>query len=389
MNLPVDYSLPAVAQLYSYLRFKGWSEQSHGVAGGTWVKGSARLGVPHDNSDSDLVAGSLKRIALFEERPLRDVIESVRFLLYDVTHLRADSDYHVVDTIPLIAASKILASSRRMLQAAGTTARAEKAHIGNNWSTLGNAVVRTALMGHTERGSFVIPVLVPLPEPEPLDVHGTLIGAEDERFHRSAAEPFERRVVRTFAQSFQAIQEIVVQPTRDEPSVDQIYELVYRGVSREFCLSLINILTEPSVREFSARIDWAPAVLPPTTMARPVTIEADAAERVRRVAVRLRQQRVDPNQVFSGTIVQLRHEDPNDPFGEIAVSTIRHGRASEVHVRLTVDKYIQAWAWHSEGRAVLVEGVVRHAPGGPLRVDQPSRIHPVDEMFLIPNQENS
>jgi hypothetical protein len=94
------------------------------------------------------------------------------------------------------------------------------------------------------------------------------------------------------------------------------------------------------------------------------------------------QTRVDPNQVFSGTIVQLRHEDSLDPFAEIAVSTVRRGRQSEVLVRLSMAQYEQAWEWHYQGRAVLVEGVIRRAPGQRLRVDKPSRIHPVDEMFL-------
>jgi hypothetical protein len=381
--MPADHALPAIRDIYTYLRFKGWSEVASGSAGTTWTDDQVRIGVPYDDTDPDLVESALQRIARAEHRDLREVSDSVRFLLYDVTHLKAINDHQMAETIPLDAATKILASSRKMLQAAGTTARAERAQIGNNYSTLGNRVVKTALMGHTERGSFVIPVLVPLPEPEPLDVHeNMLIG--DDVFHRSSPEPFERRVVRTFAQSMQAIHEIVTEPAR-QPSVDQIYELIYRGVSREFCVSLSNILSEPSVAQFGSQVTWAPAVIPPTSMAKPVLIDSEAVDQVKSVANRLRQQRVDPNQVFSGTIVQLRHEEPNDPFGEIAVSTVRRGRPSEILVRLRMDKYRQAWTWHYAGRAVLVEGIVRRAPGAPLRVDQPTRIHPVDEMFLPEN----
>jgi hypothetical protein len=179
----------------------------------------------------------------------------------------------------------------------------------------------------------------------------------------------------------QAVQEIVVEPAR-EPTYDQIYELIYRGVSREFCTSLAGILSEPSVAQFGAKVDWAPAVTPPTTLSRSVSINSESVDLVKNVANRLRQQKVDPNQIFSGTIVQLRHENSDDPFGEIAVSTMRRGRQSEVLVRLPLDSYRKAWEWHYGGCAVLVEGVVRSAPGKPLRVDAPSRIHPVDEMFI-------
>lgn len=382
--MPVEQTLPTISELYAYLRFKGWTELRPGPAGSAWTNDRAQIGVPHDDTDAELIEGSIRRIAKFEERNLRDVVESVRFLLYDVTHLRAANDHQIADTIPLDAASKILSSSRKMLQAAATTARSERAQIGSNYSTLGNRVARQALMGHTEKGSFVIPVLVALPEPDLPDIHEHML-IDGEIFHRTAPEPFERRVVRTFTQSMQAVQEIVAEPAK-EPTVDQIYELVYRGVSREFCTSLAGILSEPSVAQFGARVDWAPAVTPPTALTKSITIDSEAVELVKSVANRLRQQRVDPNQIFSGTIVQLRHENPDDPFGEIAVSTMRRGRASEVLVRLPLDLYSQAWEWHYAGRAVLVEGIVRRAPGRPLRVDAPSRFHPVDEMFLPENE---
>jgi hypothetical protein len=365
--MPVEQMLPNISELYAYLRFKGWTELRSGPVGSAWVNDSMQIGVPHDDTDAELIEASIKRIARFEERNLKDVVESVRFLLYDVTHLRAANDRQIADTIPLDAASKILSSARKILQATATTARSERAQIGSNYSTLGNRVAKQALMGHTEKGSFVIPVLVALPEPELSDIHENML-IDDEVFHRAAPEPFERRVVRTFAQSMHAVQEIVAEPAK-EPTVDQIYELVYRGVSREFCTSLAGILSEPSVAQFGARVDWAAAVTPPTALTKSITIDSEAVDLVRSVANRLRQQRVDPNQIFSGTIVQLRHENPDDPLGEIAVSTMRRGRASEVLVRLPLGLYSQAWEWHYAGRAVLVEGIVRRTPGRPLRVD--------------------
>lgn len=379
-RMPAEHALPDATELFTYLKTKGWNQSPPGPAGSIWFNDQARIGVPHDD-DPDLIEGSIQRVARFERRSPEAVIESVRFLLYDITHLRATSDRAIADTIPLDAASKILSSARKMLRATATTARGERAQIAGNYSKLGNNVVKQALMGHTERGSFVIPVLVALPEPDPIDIHPTLLTSE-ELFHRASPEPFERRVVRTFAQCMQAIREIVVEPER-EPRAEQIYELIYRGVSREFCTSLTDILSERSVSQFGSKVDWSPAVSPPSSMSQSVTIDSTAVDRVKRVASRLRRQRVDPNQIFSGTIVQLRHENQDDPFADIWVSTMRHGRPSEVLVRLPVDLYREAWGWHSSGRAVLIEGIVRRStPGGPLRVDAPVRCHPVDEMFL-------
>ncbi|MCP2243352.1 hypothetical protein [Lentzea aerocolonigenes] len=117
-------------------------------------------------------------------------------------------------------------------------------------------------------------------------------------------------------------------------------------------------------------------------MPRQVSISAEAADLVRFVADRLRQQRVPSKQIFSGTIVQFRHENRDDPYGEIAVSTMRRGRQSEVRVRLPLDDYRTAWDWHNAGRAVLVEGLIRRSPGKPGIVDDPVRFQPLDELMF-------
>jgi hypothetical protein len=174
---------------------------------------------------------------------------------------------------------------------------------------------------------------------------------------------------------------MVVEPARP-PAADQLHELVYRGVSREFCSALANILKESAVAQFEARVEWAARVPPPATMRSSVSIDADAFELVSHVAERLRQQRIAPSQVFSGMIFRFEREQ-DDPFGEVGISTIRRGQPSKVTVRLNLDLYRRAWEWHTAGRAVLVEGTVRSAPGKPPRVDKARRFHPVDELHVV------
>ncbi|GAA0534851.1 hypothetical protein GCM10010172_14930 [Paractinoplanes ferrugineus] len=378
-----EQTIPTANQLRSYLRFNGWAEQAPGPSGSIWTRENSRIGVPVD-SDEELLSGALKRLAFAERRDPADVASNVKYLLFDITQLRADSDSRYADTIPLETGAKIVSSARKMFRASATTARWERAHIGSNYSRYGDEIVRRALMGHTKRGSYIIPVLMPLPEPDEPDRHQPYLRQDENdhvEFHRAPSEPFERRVVRTFAQSMQALREIIVKPAQ-EPRSAQVHELVYRGVSREFCMALAGILGQRSVADFEAAVDWAPAVPSPTTMPRSVSIEAEAEDLVAKVAEKLRQQKVDPSQVFSGTIVQLRHESQDDPFGEIAVSTVRQGKSSEILIRLPIELYRDAWRWHDEGRAILVEGTVRRAPGKPLRVDNALRFHPVDAMFL-------
>lgn len=383
------YTVPSVADLRAYLRLRGWVEQAPGPAGVLWVKDGVRVGVPSE-LDDDLARGVVERLARAEQRSPRAVADGVRYLRYDVTHLRAANDYRIVDKIPLDTASKIIASARAMLRATATTARWERAQIGGSYSKRGDDVVRDAFMGHTERGSFIIPVLVPIPEPAEPDIHQLTLDHDPHdraEVHSAPAEPFERRVVRTFAQSMQAVHDVVVEPAR-VPATDQMHELVYRGVSREFCVALANVLGESAVAEFETHVEWAPTVQAPTTMPQSITIDADAVDLVKAVAEKLRQHKITPRQVFSGTIVQLRHDHFDDPFGEIAISTVRRGRQSEVRVRLPMARYREAWDWHYAGRAVLVEGAVRRTPGRPSIVDDPIRCYPVDDLFLAGADED-
>ncbi|WP_084144680.1 hypothetical protein [Amycolatopsis jejuensis] len=374
--------LPPVADVVTYLRIHGWLSSPPGPGGTLWVKGEARIEVP-DEPDDALLESVLRRLANVEDRNIKTTAEAVRYVRFDVTHMRAVNDYRIIDKIPLEAATKLIGSARKMLRATATTARWERAQIGSSYSRIGDEVVREAFMGHTERGSFVIPVLVPIREPEPPDpARPTLFDSHDEPVvYDAAAEPFERRVVRTFAQSMQAVHDLVVDPDRT-PTTDHIHELVYRGVSREFCAGLANVLEASAIGEFETRVEWAPVVPAPDTMPRRVSISAESADLVRLVAERLRQQLPPSLQVFSGTIVSFRHENPEDPFGEIGVSTIRRGRASEIKVRLPLATYREAWEWHNAGRAVLVEGVIRRLPGKPSIVDAPARVHPVDDLVI-------
>ncbi|MDT8913728.1 hypothetical protein [Amycolatopsis sp. PS_44_ISF1] len=372
--------LPAPADIVWYLKSSGWLANQPGPGGTLWVKGRSRIGVPNEPDDL-LIRSVLRRLAEAENRGFKQIADAVRYVRFDVTHLRAVNDSHIVDKIPLVAATKLIGSARMMLRATATTARWERAQIGGSYSKIGDEVIQQAFMGHTERGSFVIPVLIPIPEPEPPDPDRPMLfdSQDGPARYEAAAEPFARRVVRTFAQSMQAVHDLVVAPERS-PSTEGLHELVYRGVSREFCSGLANVLDEKSIGEFETTVDWAPLAPAPNTMPRQVSIGAEAGDLVRRVAERLRQQRASSVEVFSGTIVEFRHENQDDPFGEVAVSTIRRGRQAEIRVRLPVETYREAWEWHNAGRAVLVEGIIRRPSGRPGIVDNPARFQPLDAL---------
>jgi hypothetical protein len=369
--------MPTISQIRTYLKAEGWESQPPGSAGTIWVRDGVMVGVPSEN-DPGIAGGIVERIARQERRSPKDVALSIRYHLMDVTYLRAANDYAITDTIPFEAASTVISSARKLLRAVGTTAWNERGEIGGNYARQGDAVLQRARMDHTQEGSFIIPILVPLPYTEevPRETH---LAADIELF-QAAPEPFERRVTRTLAQSLMAVKEIIVEP-ESSPSVGDLHAVVARGVSREFCSALAKILAEPSVSEFETSFDWSSSVPAPETIPDAVSIESDASEKIEEAAEKLKKHRIDSTSTFSGNIVELRHVG-DDPFGFATISTVRRGRRSEIRVRLLYETYQEAIIWHRARRAVIVEGEVKYGAGRRLVVEGPVNFRPIDEILL-------
>ncbi|WP_369044458.1 hypothetical protein [Streptomyces sp. Midd1] len=372
--------LPTIEQIRDYLEAEGWSARAPGPAGSMWFRNDgSRIGIPDlDGEDPFLVQGILERLARVEQKDPRFVTNYVRYYRTDVTLLQAASDQAPSETIPLGAASTVINAARAILRASGTTAWSERSHIAGNYSTQGDAVLERARMDHTLQGPFMIPVLVPLPRTQAPGI--TQQSNESLELFRAAPEPFERRVTRTLAQSLLAVQEVIVQPER-MPTMRELHFAVDRGVSREFCTALSKILEEPSIGEFKAQFEWAPAVSAPETMPRTIELPADAREKIDHAAEILKRTRNEPRSIFSGGIVELRHV-PEDPWGYITIATVRHGRSSEIRVRLSYNQYQEAVSWHSKHRAVIVEGSVQEGLNRRLVVDKPVSCRPIDEALL-------
>lgn len=154
--------------LQLYLRRTGWTADTPGPAGALWRHGhDAVIAVPHGINPATMEwRGVLERLARFEQRPMENVASSIEFQLTDVTHLRAANDIVIRGSIPLGAGVSLVSSAYSMLRASATTAVRPRAHIAGNFSRAADEIVEQARLGHTQEGSYVIPVLLPLTQPE-------------------------------------------------------------------------------------------------------------------------------------------------------------------------------------------------------------------------------
>jgi hypothetical protein len=372
------------ANLNRYLTQAGWEKQSPGSAGSLWFQtygGSPEpiaLAVPNqiESEDAEL-DGILRRLSAFERRPTADIAMNILTQFIDITRFRAANDYVIAGSIPLSAGVSLVESARSMLRAAGTTARRPRPQIKGAYSKIGDEIVDQARMAHTEDGSYILPIWMPMTPPE--DELDSLFSETEQRM---PMETQERRVMRTLAQSLDAVQRVVIQPSGSPKNAGDLLPVIAAGGSRETLLALHRILKDPAVAEFEASFTWAGGLKAPGGVPERVTLEADAAPLLEKAAHLLKVPDRFPKQIYTGQIVVLMHK-PGEPYGEIGIDTVRQNRSCEVRIRLDNATLDMAYEWARTERAILVEGDVgRGGAGQKLRIDSPSRILPLDETFL-------
>lgn len=365
----------------SYLRRHGWAPDSAGPLGEMWRQssdpGQHALAVPSEleaaSVEYDGLVSRLGRIAGVSVQAMADEIERE---FQDVQNYRIGDRFVVDDSVLLDSASTVLASARRIVRAAATTARKSRPHIGANYSAPGDELAARVRLSHTRRGSFVLPVVMPVEPPERAD--GDILGDLDQ------VESGERRVTRTVASAIAAINSIAVQPDR-EPTTDDVIHLVQSGVSSEVIAAVRAIALQSGVQSFDVAFQWAPGVRSPGGLPDRVVIPDEAAPVLARVERKMKTARPEMTESVSGQIVEIRHV-PDDIMGEIAIRTIRNNRTAEIRITTTGEIIQSAYDWAKQSRAVIARGRVVSTPGRPLSMPQPEQIQPIDALFRDPSR---
>lgn len=364
----------------AWLRTNGWRQVSHGPGGYMWGLqndfGSYRVGVVNNLDEDQTSFNSLvKRLASAHRQEPREIGRKIQFWETDIALLRAANDSLITDTIPLTAGAVMLESGRLMFRSAASAAMRIRPEIGGNYSRIGDEIAGTVRMGHTERGSYIVPIYVPVGSPETADDAQGSLFENDEEVHQANLIPTsERRMTRTFAEAMQAISELVLQSEK-LPQATEINELVRRGVTREFVSALAEVLAQPAVSEFDARFEWAPAQGTPIGVTEHVTVPASEQEKLEHTVRQLKKARKQQFNVLTGPIVMIG-KDPDSPRIHVAIKTVRKGRPCRVETWLDQAPLEQVTGWMNEGRTVQLEGIVIKE-GHALRVRSPQRFAPI------------
>jgi hypothetical protein len=290
---------PVDELLREYLSRRGWEPDPPGPGGALWRHGDdAVIAVPDRISQGSVEWRSvIERLAAFEARPPIDVVYGVQFQMIDVTHLRAANDIVIAGSIPLEAGVSLVSSGWAMLRAAATSSVRPRSHIAGNFLRSADEIVSQARLGHTQEGSYIIPLLMPLSSPEdPRPEQPPVPGMEIER---SPIEPVERRVTRILAQALSAVDQLIVMPEGVPPG-RELNAAVIAGASRELVTAVHRVLADPSVSQFEARFAWAGAVGNPSGVPSEVRIPVDALQRLDNAARRMKATSYSPTRSSPG-----------------------------------------------------------------------------------------
>lgn len=349
--------------LVNYLRSAGWAApEAVGPAGSLWTKRGTefQLPVPHEllpgSEDWNTVLGRIAAIDSVDRQELELRLNGV-----DIANLRVANDILIRDSIPYQAGVALIQESWTMLRAASTTSLGLKGHLRGRYRASADEIAKSARMAHTKRGSFVVPIYMPLSEPAtPSQTTGSLPANDLESM---APESKERRVMRTFAEGLSAVHEVAVKPEK-EPSARDIQDLVHAGVSYEYARSLDRVLSDEAVTEFSASFDWASTTLPSASLVDEVKIPVAAVERIRRVATQLKVEPAsDKTEVFTGLIVGVQWPR-HDEVGTITVQATRNGRLVNLFVNMRPHHRLDVLDWMKYRETVLVESSVHRTSMG-------------------------
>lgn len=363
----------------SWMLKHGWYEASEGQAGWMWKHrsmddGQRRIGIARElDADETAFQSVIKRLAAAHQLPVAELDRSLRMWGTDVTTLRAANDIVITDTIPLNSGAVMLESARLMFRSAASAAVRLRPEISGAYSRLGDEVAESVRMGHTQRGSYLIPVYVPVGEPDSVDSEEPVFDGM-ERESISIVESAERRMTRTFAQAMQAIHEHVITP-EGTPNTDRVMALVSAGVTREFISALSRVLSDRAVAEFETQFEWAQSQKKPTNINDFIKIPSAAEEKLAETARRLKQSAKREFHVLTGPIVTVS-KFPDDPYVYATIKTLRGGRSCSVEAILRDTPLDVVTSWMNSTETVQLQGEVTRK-GPLLQVMNPQSFGPM------------
>lgn len=243
---------------------------------------------------------------------------------------------------------KLVGGARNAFISAANASISRRGYFGHSSLKVAREHAKFVRMGHTRRGSYVVPILSRIP--------GATLSPSDDRPMLDVdmiEQPFARRVMAQLATGLTALQALAVTSDR-LPTQVAIVESVGSGVSFELCRAISETLSGDSFSDLHMAFKWARRVpgAPPVTR---VEFPEDAKRAVDHVAEYLRNADVIAEQTVHGFVRGHRLER-GAPTGTVTIRASFGATARLVNVELKRDQVHEALQAADQDRPVDITG---------------------------------
>lgn len=346
-------SLEAVAPaaLRAYIVFEGWertgSFREVSALYKKTIAGKAHeLIAPDDNRIGDYAAAVAQVIEYLARMEQRDQLEIYRDLTQSgrdvirVRTTRAEED----GSVELNLGVELVQHARDLLAAAACAAHEPRRtyHVGKIEAA--NEYMRRVSLGQTERGSFVVTLLAPVPPALTQSAQASLWPVMD-------TEPFDRQVTRTLANALTSVREAMVASNRGD-GLQAFEDAVAKGVSANLCEAVAQIVERGDGADLS--VTWARTRPTPEQRTR-AQFSRDDSGILREVARYFRLKEPQRDVELFGVITKLNREE-SDFDGKVTLKTSVDGRLRSLSVDFAQADYERALEAHRKKVPVLLRG---------------------------------
>jgi hypothetical protein len=292
------------------------------------------------------IAELLSVLEVVESRPQLAIVEDILAAPFDVLRFSAIHESHEDGSVALDTGVALVARSRDMVMAASCAAVERRPFFPTRKPTEAVELIKSARLGQTETGSFVVRVYVPImqPDSDPDPAQARIKGVEPDSLGRKTTKTLLTAVARISA----------IASSGKSPRPVDFGMAMKSGVTANLCDALTE-LRASGARAVELGVQWSLLVPAPST---PKAVRIDeTADDVLRDASRFYRAHSDsrPGTVITGSVTVLRREQ-DQPAGEVTISTYVDDKPRKVLVALSGEQYHEAIEAHDLKLPVVCHG---------------------------------
>src|SRR5208283_5297611 len=310
-----------------------------------------QLIVPLDEQFDDYgvrTAEAIQRLAEFEKRPAREILNHLLLPPADLLFLREVSSDAELGNLPLDHAARVIDGTRKVLLSAAHSVLVPQPYHPRMSRGEAEDFLSRCRLGQTGLGSFVLTVACPL------GLKADLLGPN--------GEPFTRRVTSLLMQSLGELSQAA-----DRMQIEDLADTSrHPGISANLCESLLLLRPTGDRSYLNITVCWSRALLPDSRESkREVQLRQEVFDVAEVLAPKLRsvpEPRIDR---FIGFVDELRGQPLPDiglPSGEVRFTLFDQGEEIRAKADLDEMHYSVAGHAHLASRVVSFKGVLERLP---------------------------